>query len=78
MEFFIEKAMLSDDETYILESRVKGTTVTQQALHLHKSESTIHRMVLKIRDKYDIIQKEYPDRLPIRRYSAKETYMDTH
>lgn len=78
MEFFIEKGMLTEEQVYILESRVKGATVVEQSMHLHKSESSVHRQIKRIRDCYDIVQKQYPDKLPIRRYSAKEVYMDTH
>lgn len=77
-EFFIEKACLSEDEAYIMRSRVRGATVTEQAMHLNKSEVTIHRMIRKIKDKYDEVQKEYPDDLPLRRRSKQEDYMDTH
>lgn len=78
MEFFIEHAMLNEDDCYLLESRVKGKTVREQSLHLHRSESSIHRDLQRIKKLYDVIQEEYPDKLPKRRYSAKETYMDTH
>lgn len=44
-ELFIDMAMLNEEEQYVLKSRIKGTTVTQQAMHLHKSEATIHRMI---------------------------------
>lgn len=77
-EKFIELAMLSDDEAYIMRSRVKGETVTQQALTLHKSEATIHRMIKKLKDKYDIVQKENPDVFPIRYVSKQEEYLDSH
>lgn len=75
-EDFIELAMLSDDEAYIMRTRVKGVPISVQASELHVSESTVHRMIAKIKKKYDHVQKEYPDRFPKRRYSAKETWMD--
>lgn len=78
MEFFIDKGMLNEEQIYILSSRVKGTTVTEQSLHLNKSISSINRQISKIKRIYDVVQEEYPDRLPIRRYSAREQYMDTH
>lgn len=75
---FIKKAMLSEDEVYILTSRVKGATVTHQAQHLNKSEATIHRMISKLKKKYDSVQQEFPDDFPKRRNSKQEEYMDTH
>lgn len=75
---FIQKAMLSDDEIYVLTSRIKGTTISQQAIHLHKSEITVHRMISKLKKKYDVVQAEFPDDFPKRRNSKEEEYMDTH
>lgn len=78
LDNFIELAMLTDDEVYIMRSRVKGITVTQQALALNKSESSVHRMIKELKKKYDAVQAEHPDKFPPRRFSEKETYMDTH
>lgn len=75
---FEQRALLSEEECYIMESRIKGATVTQQALKLLKSESTIHRIIKELKIKYDLVQLEYPDEFPKRKKSAKETYMDTH
>ena len=77
-EDFIDLAMLSDDEAYIMRSRVKGVSVTAQALELNCSESTVHRMIAKLKKKYDTVQAEHPDKFPPRRTSAKETWMDEH
>lgn len=78
LEEFIDKAMLSDQEKFIMESRVKGWTVTEQALYLKVSESTVHKTIKRLKQKYDKVQQEYPDTFPVRKYSAEETYMDTH
>lgn len=81
LDLFIEKAMLSKDEIYIMTSRIQDTTpVSQQAIHLHCSESKVHYMIRELKRKYDIVQKEVndPKKLPPRRESAKERYMDTH
>ena len=76
---FIELAMLSEDEIYILQSRMRGTTVTEQALYLGKCESSVNKMIRVIKDKYDMIRDEYPElNLPKRYKSQAEMYMDTH
>lgn len=75
-EDFIDMAMLSEDEAYILRSRVKNTPVSIQSAYLCCSESTVHRMIAKIRKKYDVVQKENPNKFPLRKKSAKETWMD--
>lgn len=78
LDFFIDKAMLNDDEIFIMKNRLKGMPVSQMAMGLNCSESTIHRMISNLKKRYDVVQKEYPDVLPIRKKSAKEEYMDSH
>lgn len=75
---FIQKAMLNAEEIYILENRIKGMTVLEMSYNLNRSEATIHRIIRRIRHKYDVIQKEYPNEFPIRQISKQEIYMDTH
>lgn len=77
-ERFIELAALNSDEAYIMRGRVRGMTVIEMSQNLCKSESTIHRTIKMLKIKYDLVQKEYPDEFPVRKSSAKETYMDTH
>ena len=77
-ERFIDLAALNSDEAYIMRGRVRGMTVVEMSQNLCKSESTIHRTVKMLKIKYDLVQKEYPDEFPVRKSSAKETYMDTH
>lgn len=78
LEFFIEKALLNEDEEFIMRTRCKGWTITMQALHLNKSESTVHAMIKKLKSKYDEVQRENPEVLPERKFSAQETFMDNH
>lgn len=75
---FIEKAMLNDEEIYIMKSRCQNVPVSAQAMHLHCSESRVHRMIAKLKKKYDAVQLEFPEEFPIRRQSQKELYMDNH
>lgn len=75
---FIDRAMLSEEEAFIMRSRVQNWTVSMQADHLGKSESAVHSMIRKLKIKYDIVQAESPDIFPERKFSAKEVYMDSH
>lgn len=75
---FEQRALLSEEECYIMESRIRGATVTEQALKLSRSESSIHRAIKALKLKYDLVQMEYPDEFPKRKLSTKEIYMDTH
>lgn len=78
MEAFIKSALLTKDEAFIVRTRVDGWTVTKQAGELHVSNATVHRMVERIRKKYDRVQAEHPEKFPKRVSSTKELYMDTH
>lgn len=78
IEDFIEYAYLSEDEALIMRTRAQGWTVSKQAMELNKSESSVHKTIKSLKEKYDIVQKEHPDKFPKRRTSAKEEYMDTH
>lgn len=77
-EDFIDLAMLSDREAYIVRSRVKGEYVSQQAMHLNCCESTVHNIIKRLKEKYDVVQKENPDKFPVRIPSAKEDEMDNN
>ena len=67
LDKFIEMAMLSEEEEFIMRTRCKGWTVTQQALKLNKSEASIHRMIKNLKDKYDAVQAEDPEFFPRRK-----------
>ena len=77
-ESFIDLAMLSEEEAYIMRSRVKNTPISVQADFLGCSTSTVNRYISQLKRKYDEVQKEYPDKFPVRKSSAKETWMDNN
>ena len=78
LEDFYDLALLNDDEKYLMESRIKGVPVSLQAVHLCCSDATVHRMIAKIKIKYDNVQKEHPDKFPPRRTSKEEKWMDSN
>lgn len=45
---FERLALLSEEECYIMESRCRGTSVTAQSIHLHKSEASVHRAIASL------------------------------
>lgn len=51
-ELFKTEAMLSDDEQYIMESRIRNVPISAQADFLGVSESSVHRMVNLLKKKY--------------------------
>lgn len=77
-EKVIQKLMFSEDEAFILRTRVRGYSVSYQAQHLNCSESTIARTISKMKKGYDALQKQYPDEFPQRKKSKTEEWMDNN
>lgn len=77
VETFVEEALLSKDEEWILRTRAAGWTITKQAQYMNVSESTINRMIYELKKKYDNVAK-YNPLLPPRKHSKVEIYLDTH
>lgn len=77
VEEFIKDAMLSKEEEYIIRTRAKGYTITKQADELNMSVDNVNKIIARLKIKYDNVEK-YNPLLPPRKFSAKETYMDTH
>lgn len=77
-DIFVEEAFLTADEKYILDSRIKGETVTQQCIALNVSRATVNRYIKNIKEKYDIIASHYPDIFPKQYKSKEEEYMDNN
>lgn len=65
LEEFCAIALLSDSERFLVESRIKGLTILEQAEQLNLSVSSVNRMIRRIKDKYDNVQK-YSEVLPKR------------
>lgn len=75
LETFIEEAMLTKEEEWIMRTRVAGWSRTKQAAELNISMSTLDRKISLLKVKYDKVSKYHP-LLPPRKYSAKEAWMD--
>lgn len=60
-----------------MRTRVKGTPISKQAMKLNKSPAAVSRVIARLKVKYDRA-RAYSDKLPERKFSAKETWMDTH
>lgn len=77
LEEFIRLAELNEQEEWVMRTRVAGWSRTKQARELNISVETLDRAIRLLKRKYDNVQKLSP-LLPPRRFSAKETWMDTH
>ena len=72
---FVKLGMLNEFEREVLRTRIMGYSITKQAQVLNCSESTISRTVSLLKQKYDTVQP-YSDKLPPRRSSKQEEWMD--
>lgn len=77
VETFIQQAMLTRDEEWVLRTRVAGWSRTKQAMELGMSTATVDKIIRRLKDKYDKVQK-YEPLLPPRKFSDKETWMDNN
>lgn len=77
VERFIEQAMLTKDEEWVLRTRVAGWSITKQALELGYSTSTVNRIVSTLKRKYDEVAK-YDPMLPPRKTSEQEKWQDNN
>ena len=77
VEEFIREGMLSKDEEFIIRTRAKGYTITQQADALNMSPDNISKKISLLKRKYDEVAK-YDPLLPPRKISKQERYMDSH
>ena len=74
---FVRIAMLSPFYADVLRLRIMEHTISEIAEIENCDERTISRAVAYLREKYDSVQP-YSDKLPKRRTSEKEIYMDSH
>ena len=77
LETFVEEAMLTKEEEWVLRTRIAGWPRSKQAQELNMSLSTIDRTIKRLKEKYDRVEKANP-LLPPRRESKEEEWMDTH
>ena len=77
LETFIKEAMLSEEEEWIMRTRIAGWSRTKQARELNISEATLDKRIADLKRKYDAVSRFNP-LLPPRKFSAKEVWMDTH
>ena len=78
LEFFLAEGNFTELEQNIMRSRVRGLTRVQQSIAYNVSLATVDRAIKKLKVTYDYIQMQNPDKLPPRKFSIKELYMDAH
>lgn len=77
LETFVEEALLSKEEEWILRTRIAGWSRTKQCMELNISLSTLDKRISALKKKYDKVSR-YNPLLPPRKTSAEETWMDNN
>ena len=75
LEEFINLALLTKEEEMILRTRIYGWTVREQADRLNMSVSSVNRIIKRLKNKYDDVEK-FSTILPPRKSREKEKYLD--
>lgn len=73
LDEFIRRALLSEEDQWILRSRIGGMSRSQQAEHLGLSERSVDRRISRLKSKYDHVQPGSSG-LPPRRRRAADTW----
>jgi len=73
VEEFVRRALLSEEEQWLLRSRIGGMSRSQQAEHLGLSDRSVDRRIRQLKTKYDHAQKG-SDILPPRRTRAADVW----
>lgn len=76
LERFITYGLLDNESEFIMRNRCKNMPITRMAMELNRSESWVHKRVAYLKKLYDEVQRQHPDEMPVRKASAKETWMD--
>lgn len=77
-EEFIKRGNLTEEQIFLLRTRIQKKPISWQSQQLNVSTRTIDRMIRQMKHIYDIVQQESPDIFPPRKVSSEEKYMDTH
>lgn len=74
LEEFIRLALLSEEEERIVRTRALGWSRAKQCIEFWMSESTLDRIIKRLKLKYDSVQP-YSDILPKRKSKSSELYI---
>lgn len=67
LEDFIQEALLTEDEEFIVRTRIAGWSSIKQSMERGLSTATISNIVKRCKEKYDNLHKQFPNRFPKRR-----------
>lgn len=73
LDEFVKLACLNELEKKIMYTRIDGWSIAKQSHEFYVSESSINKIIARLKIKYDNVQK-YSNILPPRKNCAKELY----
>ena len=76
LEDFVKEGLLTEDEEFIMRTRVAGWSQVKQAMERNISNATVSNIVKRVKEKYDNLSKQFPDRFPERKVSKVEEMLD--
>lgn len=71
LEEFISEALLTEDEEFIMRTRLAGWSIVKQSMERNISTATVSNIITRIKSKYDILAERLPEKFPKRKDGNK-------
>lgn len=76
LEDFISEGLLTEDEEFIMRTRLAGWSQVKQAIERNISTATVSNIVRRLKDKYNELSEQFPDRFPPMKQNDVEDMLD--
>lgn len=76
LEDFIKEGLLTEDEEFIMRTRLAGWSQVKQAMERNISTATVSNIVRRLKDKYSELSEQFPDRFPSIKQNNVEDILD--
>ena len=76
LEDFIKEGLLTEDEEFIMRTRLAGWSQVKQAMERNISTATVSNIVRRLKDKYAELSEQFPDRFPPIKQNNVEDLLD--
>ena len=76
LEDFISEGLLTEDEEFIMRTRLAGWSQVKQAMERGISTATVSNIVKVLKTKYNELSKQFPDRFPPMKHNDVEDMLD--
>lgn len=76
LEDFIKEGLLTEDEEFIMRTRLAGWSQVKQSMERNISTATVSNIVRRLKDKYSKLSEQFPDRFPPMKQNDVEDMLD--